>query len=80
MSKVENKTVISGRLSDDGEAMSLALDELGWVGINHDGIELEEKRQYLSANNGISGLEILDPEEVVRVGLVTRCISLNGRC
>lgn len=66
MSKVENKTVSSGRLSDDGEAMSLALDELGWVGINHDGIELEEKRQYLSANNGISGLEILDPEEIER--------------
>lgn len=40
--------------------------ELGWRGRDRNGAEIAAKRQYLSANNGIVGLEILEPTEIER--------------
>jgi len=75
MAKVENKTVISQRLSGDSEAKDLPLNKLGWVGVDRDSVEFENKRQYLSANNGIEGLEVVVPEEVERA---TRIFYRDG--
>jgi len=75
MAKVENKTVISVKLSDDSEVINFSLNELGWVGVDRDSAEFKKKRQYLSANNGIEGLEIVVPEEVERA---TRIFYRDG--
>ena len=75
MAKVETQTVTSRQLSVDNEATILPLDELGWVGVNPDTVELGKKRQYLTANNGIKGLEILLPEEIERA---TRIFYRDG--
>lgn len=41
-------------------------DQLGWRGRDRDDPKVEAKRQYLSAEGGIRGLEILEPSEVER--------------
>lgn len=39
---------------------------LGWVGIDRNAPEVVELREYLAANNGIRGLEVLAPDEIDR--------------
>jgi ectoine hydroxylase-related dioxygenase (phytanoyl-CoA dioxygenase family) len=70
MAKAENKMVVSERLSIDSESASLPLDELGWIGVDRDSDELGRQRQYLVANNGIKGLEVVDPTEVERAARI----------
>lgn len=40
------------------------IHELGWVGVDRDANHLNEMRDYLERNNGIHGLEVLEPNEV----------------
>lgn len=54
------------QLNNDSEAMNLKLDELGWVGHGCDEQEWVKEREYLQANNGIKGLEVVTPDEVER--------------
>ncbi|MFT4655937.1 MAG: hypothetical protein ACJAXA_000190 [Candidatus Aldehydirespiratoraceae bacterium] len=39
---------------------------LGWHGIDRNAPEIAAKRDYLEANNGLAGVEILDPSEIER--------------
>lgn len=41
-------------------------DQLGWVGVDRDSEELQELRDYLAANNGMKGLDVLEPDQVAR--------------
>ena len=43
-----------------------AYDDLGWVGNDPDDPEIVRLREYLAAHNGIRGLKITAPDEVVR--------------
>jgi hypothetical protein len=40
--------------------------ELGWFGIDRHSSEIVEQREYLEANTGLDGLEVLDPSEIDR--------------
>ncbi|HCP50338.1 MAG TPA: hypothetical protein DIT73_08940 [Gammaproteobacteria bacterium] len=51
-------------LTDDPNALSTPLDELGWVNVEPNAADVVELREYLRANNGIRGLEILAPGQV----------------
>lgn len=57
-------------LEKDAAAVQLALDELGWVGHKPDDADIVAQREYLAANNGIRGLEVLDPDEVDRAARI----------
>jgi len=46
--------------------------ELGWVGRDRNDSEIVARRQYLSANGGIRGLEILEPTEIERAVKIFR--------
>ncbi len=48
----------------DDEAMQRPLNELGWVNRDPETRELAALRDYLSANNGIRGLEIHTPDQI----------------
>ncbi|XOV90253.1 MAG: phytanoyl-CoA dioxygenase family protein [Pseudomonadota bacterium] len=48
---------------------------LGWVGVDRNATAVRDLRQHLLANNGIRGLEILDPDEVERA---TRIFYRDG--
>lgn len=50
----------------DETAASLALDELGWVGVDRDSAHVRGLRDYLEANNGIRGLEVVAADDVER--------------
>lgn len=57
-------------LEKDPLATSLGLDDLGWVNVQLNSKEVEERKQLLQINNGIKGLEIFnhqDIEDIVRV-------------
>ncbi len=54
------------KLVPDNEAAHIALDELGWVGVDRDSPEVSALRDYLAENNGIKGLETVTPNEVRR--------------
>jgi hypothetical protein len=41
-------------------------ENFGWVGLDANAPEFIEQRKYLTANNGIKGLEIVEPDEIVR--------------
>ena len=62
-------------LEPDPGARDKPLDELGWVGVERSGQGLDELRAYLEANNGIRGLEVVDPEDVERA---TRLFYRDG--
>ena len=60
-------------------------DAQGWIGIDPDSVQLQELREFLERNNGLRGLEILEPtdvEEAVRLflrdGFVVVANALNG--
>jgi hypothetical protein len=46
--------------------------ELGWFGINRDSPEIVRQREYLEANTGLDGLEVLDPSEIDRAVKIFR--------
>ncbi len=48
----------------DERAMSLPLDELGWVDKDKNDPEYVAKREYFEANNGIPGLEVFAPDQI----------------
>ena len=50
----------------DETAASLPLDELGWVGVDRDAEDVRRLREYLEAENGIRGLEVVMPDDVER--------------
>ena len=50
----------------DPAAMQTALDDLGWVDADPTDPEIETLRRHLAANNGIRGLDVVDPDEVER--------------
>jgi len=50
----------------DESVASLTLDELGWVGVDRNAEAVSRLREYLAANSGIRGLEVVDPEDVER--------------
>ena len=54
------------QLVDDSDAVSGPLNDLGWVNVDPNAPDLVELREYLLANNGIKGLEILSPDQVER--------------
>ncbi|MFT4714103.1 MAG: hypothetical protein ACI8W1_002604 [Candidatus Azotimanducaceae bacterium] len=43
-----------------------ANENFGWAGLDANSSEFVEQRKYLAANNGIKGLEIVEPDEIVR--------------
>ena len=59
----------------DPAAMTTALDDLGWVGADPNDPEIDQLRQHLKANNGIRGLEVLEPHEIDRA---VRVFSRDG--
>jgi ectoine hydroxylase-related dioxygenase (phytanoyl-CoA dioxygenase family) len=54
------------RLIRDRSATKLPLNELGWVGVDRNSAEVCRLRDYLAANNGIRGLEVVAHDEVER--------------
>jgi hypothetical protein len=46
--------------------------ELGWHGIDRDAPGIVAQREYLAANNGLTGVEILEPSEIDRAVRVFR--------
>ena len=52
------------RLEEDKTATNLSQDEFGWVGSKPDDPAVIELRNYLEANNGLKGLQIVSPAEV----------------
>ncbi|MEO6651853.1 MAG: phytanoyl-CoA dioxygenase family protein [Ilumatobacteraceae bacterium] len=46
--------------------------EIGWAGRDRDDPEVVELRDHLLANNGITGLEILEPHEIERAVMIFR--------
>ena len=46
--------------------MSLALDELGWIGVDANAPEIARRRVYLREHNGIRGLDVLTPNQIER--------------
>lgn len=58
------------QLEQDRAALELPLDKLGWVGQNPKAPEVVELREYLEANNGIKGLETVEPHEVERAARI----------
>ena len=48
----------------DERAQTLPLDELGWVNVNRNAPEYTAMREYLSAHNGIHGLEVFTPDQI----------------
>ena len=50
----------------DPDALTRSVDELGWVGRSPDDPDVVALRAYLEANNGLRGLEILEPDEAER--------------
>ncbi len=54
------------QLEQDASATSLPLDQLGWVGTDPNDPEVVAHREYLEANNGIKGLEIVSPADIER--------------
>ncbi|MGE0624165.1 MAG: phytanoyl-CoA dioxygenase family protein [Pseudomonadales bacterium] len=50
----------------DQTAASLPLNELGWVGIDRQAAAVQQLRDYLAANNGIRGLEVVAWDDVAR--------------
>lgn len=53
-------------LKPDTAALDKALDDLGWVGVDKLADKINELREYLEKNNGIRGLDVVDPEDVDR--------------
>lgn len=47
-------------------AIDSAPDGIGWVGRSSQDPEFVEMRRYLSEHNGITGLEVLEPDEIER--------------
>ena len=47
-------------------APAIDFGALGWHGRDRHAPELDAQRSYLEANNGLAGLEILDPSEIER--------------
>jgi len=54
------------RLKSDPDVINQPLNELGWVGKDRQSPVIQEKIRYLETNNGIRGLELLDPSEIDR--------------
>ena len=54
------------QLVDDSDAASVPLNDLGWVNVDPNAPDVVELRDYLLANNGIKGLEIVTPDQVER--------------
>lgn len=54
------------RLETDPDAQEREFEELGWVGVDRNAAEVRSLRQYLDANAGIRGLEVLEPGEIER--------------
>ncbi|MBL6691526.1 MAG: phytanoyl-CoA dioxygenase family protein [Pseudomonadales bacterium] len=58
------------QLEQDNAALNIPLDQLGWVGADPDDPKVVELRNYLEANNGIKGLEVVSPDEVERAAQI----------
>lgn len=52
------------RLESDPAVADLPLNQVGWVGVDRHSPEIQEQIQYLESNNGLAGLEVLEPQEV----------------
>jgi ectoine hydroxylase-related dioxygenase (phytanoyl-CoA dioxygenase family) len=52
------------RLESDPTVANLALNEVGWVGVDRHSAEIRKQTQYLKSNSGLAGLEVLDPQEI----------------
>ena len=62
MKKVEDEQTLG--LEPDPDAFSLPLDETGWVHEDKTSQEVKKRREYLTANNGIKGLQLFDYHEL----------------
>ncbi len=54
------------QMVSDTQAMSKPLNDLGWVGRDPDAPAVRQLREHLKRNNGIKGLEVLQPDEAER--------------
>jgi hypothetical protein len=54
------------QLQLDHRAKELSLDELGWVDRDREAEEVRSLRQHLETSNGITGLELLQPDDIDR--------------
>ena len=55
---------MADKFEPDDHVLDLALNEVGWVGVDRQSEELKTKTQYLKTNSGIQGLQILGANEV----------------
>ncbi|MCB1644444.1 MAG: phytanoyl-CoA dioxygenase family protein [Pseudomonadales bacterium] len=46
-----------------GQITKAMIDEMGWVGVDPDAPDIRQLREYLEANNGITGLETVSPDD-----------------
>ena len=53
-------------LQSDPDVKNQSLNEVGWVGTDRQSPDILKKIHYLKAHNGISGLEVLNPDEIDR--------------
>ena len=53
-------------LENDPSIDELDFDDLGWVGNDYNDPAIVQLREYLEANNGIKGLEVVTPDEIER--------------
>ncbi len=54
-------------LKNDPSVHSLKLDDLGWVNVQLDQDEIDNRKKYLISNNGIQGLEVFDHQEIENI-------------
>ena len=54
------------RLESDPTVADTPLNEVGWVGIDRNSPQIQTQIDYLEANNGLPGLEVLEPQEIER--------------
>ncbi len=57
-------------LKKDDSVFDLALDDTGWVGVDRESDEIKRLRDHLLTNNGIKGLEVVEPHEVERAARI----------
>lgn len=63
------------RLEKDTTASQLPQEKFGWVGVDPDDAEVVALRNELAANNGIKGLQVVDPSDVA---LATEIFHRDG--
>jgi ectoine hydroxylase-related dioxygenase (phytanoyl-CoA dioxygenase family) len=51
-------------LQTDDQVQNLSINEVGWVGVDKNAAEIQSLKQKLEQHNGITGLQVFEPDEL----------------